>query len=57
MKEFQLGLSQELYEALAWEGLKYTVAWSDNYPTEEEQEAVSARINAFNALGSEDYFN
>lgn len=52
LKEFQPGLSQDVYDALAWEGLKGTTTW--NSLSQEEKNNIVDLINDFNNLGSED---
>jgi len=49
--EFQPGLSQNIYEALAWVGLQDTETW--NALTSAQKAAINSTINTFNASGAE----
>jgi hypothetical protein len=49
LKEFQPGLSQGIYEALAWEGLIGTVAW--DALSEAEQKSLQQIVVDFNNNG------
>ena len=51
LQNFQPGLAQNIYEALAWEGLKDTVAW--NSLTLSEKTTINTTISNFNSLGIE----
>ena len=50
LEEFQPGLSSNIYNSLAWTGLKNTQAWKDK---KSDTLAINATINSFNAQGSE----
>lgn len=52
LAELQPGLSQNIYEALAWVGLKDTETW--NALTDAEKTTINSTINTFNASGAED---
>lgn len=51
LKEFQPGLSQNVYDSLAWVGLKNTVSW--NSLTTAEKNAINNTIDTFNSSGAE----
>jgi len=51
LEEFQSGLSQDTYDALAWVGLKDTTAW--NNLTTAEKSAINDIITDFDNLGIE----
>lgn len=51
LEEFQPGLSQDIYNALAWEGLKNTTAW--NSLAQSEKNAINNIISNYNSGGSE----
>jgi hypothetical protein len=51
LKEFQPGLSQGIYEALAWEGLIGTVAWD---ALSEPNKNLQQIVVDFNNNGGED---
>ncbi len=51
LKEFQPGLNQNIYESLAWEGLKNTTEW--NSLSGSEKNSINKTINNFKSLGSE----
>ena len=51
LAEFQPGLSQNIYEALAWVGLKGTETW--NALSNTEKTTINSTINTFNASGAE----
>lgn len=52
LAEFQPGLSQNIYEALAWVGLKDTETW--NALSNTEKTTINSTINTFNAFGAEE---
>ena len=51
LKEFEPGLSQDIYNALAWEGLKGTTSW--NSLTSNQKSIINNIILNFNNKGSE----
>lgn len=51
LKQFQPGLSQEIYDSLAWVGLKETTAW--NSLALSKRTTINKTISTFNRQGSE----
>jgi hypothetical protein len=51
LKDFQPGLSQDVYDSMAWTGLKSTTAW--NSLSASEKTRINNTINNFNNKGSE----
>lgn len=51
LKELQPGLSQNIYDSLAWEGLKNTTVW--NALSSTQKTTISNTISNFNSIGSE----
>jgi len=51
LKEFQPGLSQDIYDSLAWVGLNGTNSW--NSLTTAQQNTINVIVNNFNNLGGE----
>ena len=50
LEEFQSGLSQDIYNSMAWEGLKNTEAW---FELKSDTLAIKEVIRNFNSQGSE----
>ena len=51
LKSFQPGLSQDVYDSMAWTGLKNTTAWNSLSPSKKTE--ITNTVNAFNNNGSE----
>ncbi|MCV6630415.1 MAG: malate:quinone oxidoreductase [Flavobacteriaceae bacterium] len=51
LKEFQPGLNDEIYNALAWVGLKNTTAWNNLSPL--EQARIKNLTKEFNLTDNE----
>lgn len=51
LKQYQSGLSNEIYNSLAWEGLRYTTAW--NNLSKSKQEKIDKIIKEFDEQGKE----
>lgn len=51
LKELEPGLSQDIYDALAWEGLKNTTSW--NSLSSDQRNIISNTISNFNNRGGE----
>ena len=51
LKQFQPGLSQQIYDSLAWTGLKNTTAWNSLSPA--QRASITNTTNSFNSQGSE----